>query len=126
MVDARRPHEDRLGELEVQGAAPAAVSAARRHGVSFDDVRVPQLPDREVHRDVEIRVARDLGTPAREVGAGGLEHPRADLLDQPRVLGDRDEDAGAIGPSAGGDQRNSASTPTTPSTASRGSAGSAA
>ena len=56
-----------------------------------DDVRVPQLPDREVHRDVQIGVARDLGPPAREVGARGLQHPCADLLDQARVLRDRNE-----------------------------------
>jgi hypothetical protein len=83
-----------LGELDLEQVRTQVV-VAKALGQRRVDVGPGQLDAGHVDRDGHGIVARV--QPTADLSAGGIDHPRPDGDDQPRVLGDRDELLGSHG-----------------------------
>ena len=115
----RLASQHRLGDLQAQarrlearcGERDARLCASRSRCVNWRTERFTEMPS---GRRVGVR-----GVPARRLRAGGVEHPAADRVDQPALLGDRDE-LGRVDQAraSGCSQRSSASTETSAPSAS--------
>ena len=79
-------HGERLGDLELEQPRrqPGFLERLRHH---LGELRIVELPRREVDRDLQAALGADEGRPA----AGFAQHPFADLEDQAALLGDLDE-----------------------------------
>ena len=82
----------------------------RRHD-QVDQVGLGDLAGREVDPDRELEVGA-LPVPLAGLAARLVEHPRAEVEDEPGVLGQLDERAGLEQPATGWCQRARASAPT--------------
>ena len=80
-----------LGQLQLQ-AGGVALRGCHRMVVLPRDEAAPQLPSRDVDRDVQLRQATAL--PVGQLHRRLLQHPTAEFHDQARALGHVDEVAG--------------------------------
>ena len=79
--------DDRLGDLDDQPVV-AEPGLGQRRGDRRRQVLVLQDGGRQVDRD---RQRQALGCPAGSLVDGLLQHPRGERVDQPALLGERDE-----------------------------------
>src|SRR5712664_928067 len=82
-------HQQRLGDLEPQRAR-GEPGGLQHLGDLRDQTRHLELPGADVHADLQLRLA-ELLLPLLHLPARFLEHPGADLDDQPRLLGEWNE-----------------------------------
>ena len=99
-----------LGELELDQRR-RDVGGLDQLGQAPRDAAAAQLRGRKVDRDPRRRDAA--GAPAADLAQGVGQDPGAQGLDQPGLLGQRQERAGASVPRCGWCQRRSASSPVT-------------
>ena len=87
---ARVAHQGGFGDLESQGLRPDPGVLDRLLDEPHEAV-LQELPGGHVDGDVVEPGGRMAALPLHELGAGLTEHPRAELVDEPQLLRDRNE-----------------------------------